>query len=108
MLFVTVLTSWRYLGSVWATCGRPLAPQGGPWELQGPFLMNFGGPSGSLGAPFVHQDRVLDPCFSMSGFAMVHGRFLMDFGCSWHALGPEKLCKTIGGLFKIKVRRNSV
>ena len=79
MLFVTVLTSLRYLGSVWATCGRPLAPQGGPWELQGPFLMNFGGPSGSLGAPFVHQDRVLDPCFSMFVFAMVPGSVFNGF-----------------------------
>ena len=79
MLFVTVLTSWRYLGSVWATCGRPLAPQGGPWELQGPFLMNFGGPSGSLGAPFVHQDRVLDPCFSVSVFGTVSGTDFYGF-----------------------------
>ena len=80
IVFVRVLRSWRYSAEVWATRGRPLAPQGGPWELQDPFLMNFGGPSGSLGAPFFHQDRVLDPCFSMSVFAMVLDGVFNDFG----------------------------
>ena len=79
MVFVTVLRSWRYPGRVWATCGRPLAPQGGPWDLQGPFFRNFVRPSGSLGPPFFHQDRVLDHCFSMSVFAMVPGSVFNGF-----------------------------
>ena len=44
-----------------------------------PFLMNFGGPSGSLGASFFHQDCVLDPYFSMSVFGMVPGSVLNGF-----------------------------
>ena len=86
----------------------PLAPQGGPLDLQEPFFMNFGGLSGSLGAPFFYQDRVLDPCYSMFVSQWFLAAILMDFGCSWHALGPKKTCETIGGLFKIKVLPNFV
>ena len=41
--------------------------------------MNFGTPSGSLGASFFHQDCVLDPYFSMSVFVMVPGGVFNGF-----------------------------
>ena len=95
-LLVTFLRSWRYLGELWGSSGRPLDLQGSPWAVQGQFVMDLGCNFGGLWAHFLDKNHGLGNDFSVHALRVVSGSILLDL---WSSRGPSDMTNHANSLY---------